>query len=329
MIQLMMAAALAVLAAARLPALLRRRSDTVFTAAVCAGGAALLTSPDVYVFTDHLLGGFNLARLLMEALMVLGLWFLRKALLQAVTPNVAPGPLRTIPLYAALGLLVVLFALIGPTRTTTNWGDEFEGIVPAALFSVTGILFIAWVCGEIAVVCLTQLRKLKGSFRVGFTMVSTGCAVGSVTMTVMSVGVLAHTLPALEPLHWHSPDGYRVLELISISLVGIGLTITAVKGHRSRTGIARWEKQTLARVEPIRESVLRGAGLKRTLQSDDTAPVQDRLHRMIVEIWDAELAAGNNSVLTPEQRAYLLVVEHKLDMEHIPTDGALPDRHLT
>jgi hypothetical protein len=38
---------------------------------------------------------------------------------------------------------------------------------------------------------------------------------------------------------------------------------------------------------------------------------------MIVEIWDAELAAGaGSSVLTPGQRNYLLDVERKLDLEH-------------
>jgi len=317
MIQLLMAAALAVLAAARLPVLLRQRNDTVFVAAVCACGAALLTNPGVYLFADHSLGGFNLARLLMQALMILGLWFLRKALLQAVAPHKTLDLLRRLPLFAALALLVVFFVMIGPTTTTVTWGDEFEDRLPGALFSVTGITFIAWVCGEIAVVCLMHLHILKGAFRFGFTMVSIGCAVGCAAMSMMTVTVLAHALPALEPLQWDSLDGYRVLELISIALVGVGLTITAVKGHRSRAMIARWERETLTKVEPIRVQALRGAGLLRTLEPDDSAPLQDRLHRMIVEIWDAELAAGaGRTVLTAEQKTYLLDVERKLDLEY-------------
>jgi hypothetical protein len=37
---------------------------------------------------------------------------------------------------------------------------------------------------------------------------------------------------------------------------------------------------------------------------------------MIVEIWDAELAAGaSRSALTPGDRAYLLTVECDLDLE--------------
>jgi hypothetical protein len=317
MIQLLMAAALAVLAGARLPALIRHKSDTVFTAAACAGGSALLTNPGVYAFVDRLTGGFNLARLLMQALMVLGLWFLRKALLQAVAPHTAPGPLRQLPLYLTLCLLVVLFVFIGPTSTTTTWGNDFEDELIPALFSVTGTAFISWVCGEIAAVCMAYLPKLQGAFRRGFTMVGAGCAIGCLTMASMSMGVLAHAIPVLESLNWRNPEGYRVLELVSIGLVGVGLTVTAVTGHRTRTRIARWEREALTQVEPIRAQALREAGLQRTLESDESAPVQDRLHRMIVEIWDAELAAGaGSSVLTPGQRNYLLDVERKLDLEH-------------
>lgn len=317
MIQLMMAAALAVLAAVRLPVLIRNRSDTVFVAAVCAGSAAAMTNPDVYVVIDAALGGFNLARLLLMFLMVLGLWFLRRGLLHAVAPDTTPGLLRQAPLYTTLALLTALFISLAPGATTITWGDDYEGRITGALFSATGIVFVAWVCGEIAAVCLTHLRDLKGSFRLGFAMVCAGCTVGCLMMTVMAVGVLARALPVLEPLHWRNPDGYRILQLISIALVGAGLTITAVTGHRSRIKTARWEKEALTVITPIRAAVLAKAGLQRTLQSDESAPVQDRLHRMIVEIWDAELAAGPlRSVLTPEQRVYLLDVERRLDLEH-------------
>ncbi|ACL42161.1 hypothetical protein Achl_4210 (plasmid) [Pseudarthrobacter chlorophenolicus A6] len=316
MMQLLMAAALAVLACARIPVLRRNRKDTVFVAAVLACGAALLTDPDVYVAVDHAIGGINLARLIMQMLMVLGLWFLRSALLHAVAPGTRNTLLRRSPLLVALGLLVVFFLMVGPTHTTTTWGDEFEGEITGALFSVTGIAFISWVCGEIAVVCFSYLRRLRGTFRRGFTMVGTGCTVGCLTMAMMAYGVIAHALPGVDPLPWMTPDVYHGLELLSIADVGIGLTMTAVAGHRRRVRIARWEKEAFEMVQPIREHALRVAGLQRTLEADDEAPLQDRLHRMIVEIWDAELAAGGDSVLTPEWRAYLLEVERKLDMEH-------------
>lgn len=318
MIQLLMAAALAILAAARMPVLVRKGRDTVFVAAVLACGAALLTNPGVYVFTDRALGGFNLARIIMQALMVLGLWFLRKALLRAVAPEDDSGNmLRRVPLFVTLALLVIFFIIIGPSPTTTTWGDDHERTVPGALFSVSGIAFISWICGEIALVCWRHLPGMRGVFRPGFSMVAAGCTIGSLTMAYMALDVLSHALPAL-PVHYSDDlTTFRILELISISLVGIGLTLTAVTGQRRRTRIAKWEREALTMVEPIRVRALEKAGLDRTLESDADAAPQDRLHRLLVEIWDAQLKAGGDTpVITREERAYLLSVEEKLDLDH-------------
>lgn len=318
MIQILMAAALAVLAAARLPVLVRKGRDTVFVAAVLACGAALLTNPGVYLVTDRALGGFNLARIIVQALMILGLWFLRKALLHAVAPEAdKEGFLRRMPLIIALAALVIFFVMLGPTTTTTTWGDDYEKTLVGALFSDAGIAFISWICAEIAVVCLRHLPGMSGVFRPGFVMVAAGCGLGSLTMAYMALDVVSHALPSFR-LHYPGDiNTFRVLELISISLVGIGLTLTAVTGQRRRQRIARWERDALDKVAPIRERALQKAGLQRTLESDDDAPIQDRLHRLLVEIWDAQLAAGGNtSVITREERAYLLSVEEKLDLDH-------------
>jgi hypothetical protein len=318
MIQLLMAAALAMLAAARLPVLVRKGRDTVFIAAVLACGASLLTNPGVYTVADRALGGFNLARLIMQALMVLGLWYLRKALLHAVAPEAGSGSvLRRLPLFVALALLVVFFIMIGPTTTTTTWGDDHEKTVVGALFSFSGIAFISWICGEIAMVCWRHLPGMRGVFRPGFSMVAAGCTIGSLTMAYMALDVVSHAVPVL-PIHYsHDINGFRILELLSISLVGIGLTTTAVGGQRRRNRIAKWERDALTAVEPIRERALEKAGLERTLESDANAPAQDRLHRLLVEIWDAQLKAGAETpVITREEREYLLSVEEKLDLDH-------------
>lgn len=317
MIQLLMAAALATLAAARLPVLVRKGRDTVFIAAVLACGAALLSNPGVYTVTDRALGGINLARLAMQSLMVLGLWFLRKALLHAVAPEVKGNILRRLPLFAALVLLVVFFIIIGPTTTTTTWGDQYENNIRGALFSITGIGFISWICGEIALVCARHVPGMRGIFRPGFIMVALGCGTGCLTMAYMGLHVLSHAIP-LGIIHYAGElTIFRILELISIALVGIGLTMTAVTGQRRRRRIARWEREALGIVAPIRERALLKAGLQRTLESDQDAPAQDRLHRLLVEIWDAQLAAGGETpVITPEERRYLLSVEEHLDLDH-------------
>lgn len=313
MMQLLMAGALAVLAAARMPVLIRHGSDTVFNAAVVTGIAATLTNPGVYLAVDPLLGGFNLTRLIFQILMVVGLWFLRTALLQAVAPDTNR---KQYILYLAIGVMVSFFILLGPTTTTSTWGDEHESKLAGAAMSFTGIAFTAWICGDIAAGCMKSIPRLRGAFRPGFVLVAAGCALGSLTMAALSLAVLSNAVPVLTIFKWHM-DGYRALELASIALVGVGLTLTAVTGHHGRRRIAKWERDALAAVEPIRERALKTAGLHRTLEADANAPVADRLHRMVVEIWDAELAAGGSrQVLSPDERAFLLAVEEKLDLNH-------------
>ena len=63
MMQFLMAGALFLLAVARVPAVARNGKDPVFLAAMFAGLSSVLGNPGVYLFTDALLGGINLAKL--------------------------------------------------------------------------------------------------------------------------------------------------------------------------------------------------------------------------------------------------------------------------
>jgi hypothetical protein len=107
-----------------------------------------------------------------------------------------------------------------------------------------------------------------------------------------------------------------MLEMFAIVLVGVGLTLPAVAGRAARRLASLRMLRTIAKVEPIRVKALKNADMARLLETDAAARPQERLHRMIVEIWDAELAAGaSRSALTPDDRAYLLTVESDLDLE--------------
>lgn len=317
MTQLLMAAALFLLALARIPALIKNGRDTVFLAAAYACASSTLTNPDVYVFVDPLLGGINLTKLALNSLMMIGLWYLRTAIVDAVAPEPsrrAPW-VRRLPLIVMLALQALFFILTGPTTTTTSWGVDYHYLVPGACFSLMLIAFIAWSCGEIAWACFKFVPRMRRSFRVGFSMVGLGCIISVIAITKMGMDVLASAFPALKPLGGAAGTPFAVLEMIAIVLVGVGLTIPAVAGRVARAKTARWEQLILATVEPIRERVLMNASMDRTLEVDATALPQERLHRMIVEIWDAELAAGQDHALTADERDYLLTVESKLDLE--------------
>ena len=314
MTQILMAAALFLLAGARVPAHRRNRSDLVFLLAAYGCIGSLLMSPAVYVPVDALLGGMNLIKLILNSLMIISLWYLRLAAYAAIAPQAGSGVprwKRTLPLTITLTLQTLFFLLTGPTVTTPAWGI-YEDRFPALLFSMMLTIFISSVSAEIAVICFRYIPRMSWSFRIGFAMLGAGCISGFLAMAEMCLSQLTRHLPFAGQLV--SPDfPYHELELAATVLAGVGLIIPAVAGAVHRRRLRRWNAETIARVESIWAKALQSTSLDRSLQSDPQARVQDRLHRMIVEIRDAELAAGSSaSFLTDEDRRYLLSVEAKL-----------------
>jgi hypothetical protein len=317
MTQLLMAAALFVLAAARVPALRRNGSDTVFLAAVFAGASSLLLNPAIYMAADSALGGINLAKLALNSFMIVGLWFLRNAVLSAIAPEAdTRSPwVRRMPLIITLALQTVFFALTGPTVSTTTWGTDYHHLLPAALFSAMMIIFIAWSCGEIAWKCLRYVPRMRRSFKVGFSMVGLGSLISVVVMGKMIQEAFSGFITPLQSFGVQNFP-FAAAEMLAIMLVGVGLTIPAVAGRSERKQSALRLDRTVAKVAAIRERALNNADLERILKTDEGATPQERMHRMIVEIWDAELAAGTGkTVLTSEDRAYLLLVESDFELE--------------
>jgi len=316
MIQLVMAAVLFVLAAARIPAMGRKGRDTVFLAALFAGVGSVLMSPAVYAAVDSSIGGINLAKLALHTSFIIGLWNLRLAVLEAIMPaDTRRALLRSLPLILTLALQLMFFVLTGPTTTTDSWG-LYHDRLPAALFSTVMIAFIGWVCFGVAVACVRYIPRMRRSFKVGFTMVGAGCVLGLIVAIKFTIGLLAIPMPVLAAVPIPSDAAIRVVEMFTIVLVGAGLTVPAMAGRTSRNRQARWEADTLAGVEPIRERVLQHLGADRILEKDPAAPARERLHRMIVEVWDAELASGGT--LTTDERTFLLAAEERLDLNRTP-----------
>jgi hypothetical protein len=316
MIQLLAAAVLAVLAAARIPAMMRNRRDTVFLSALYASACSVLMSPEVYATVDHRIGGINLANLALHSSMIFSLWYLRRAVLEAIVPaSTRRALVRSLPLTLTLALQLMFFILTGPTTTTNSWG-LYHDRLPAALFSAVLIVFMGWVCSGVAVACFRYTPRMRRSFKVGFIMVGAASVLGLFVTIKFTIGLLSVPIPALLAVPVPSDAVIRVMEVITLIVGGAGLTLPAVAGRTRLKKQARWAAETLAGVEPIRERILQHSGPERFLESDPAAPARERLHRMIVEVWDAELASGGT--LTAQERTFLLAAEEQLDLNRLP-----------
>ncbi|QOD06100.1 hypothetical protein [Pseudarthrobacter sp. BIM B-2242] len=308
---LVMTLALFGLAAARVKPLRANGRDDVFAAAMFAGVSTLLVDTRVYFVVDQVLGGVNVTKLLINSLMVVGLWYLHCAALSAMSPaDTRPAWLRTMPLWLNLALQPVFFVLAGLTPTNPVWTGTHPNRIASALFSMLTLIFIAWACGKIAWVCLRYVPRMRQSFRVGFSMVGLGCALTLPIMAEMILGEIHQAFPSA-PSALGLPT--HLLEMIAIVLVGVGLTIPPVAGRISTRRTSRRLEEALIRVAAIRDKTLQVEGGNRSLLSTDHDNPHENLHRMIVEIWDAELAAGRNgSRLSTEDRDYMLLVESEL-----------------
>ncbi|MDF9752760.1 hypothetical protein [Arthrobacter sp. ES3-54] len=316
MIQLVAAAVLFVLAAARIPAMMRNRRDTVFLSALFAGAGSVLMSPAVYAAVDAHIGGINLAKLALHSSMIFSLWYLRRSVLEAIVPaGTRRALVVSLPLTLTLALELMFFVLTGPTTTTDSWGLYHERL-PAALFSAVLIAYTGWVCFGVAVACFRYIPRMRRSFKVGFTMVGAASVLALFVTIKFTIGLLFVPIPALLAIPVPSDTIIRVVEMLTLILGGAGLTVPAVAGHTRLKRQARWATDTLAGVEPIRDRVLQHAGADRLLESDPAAPTGERLHRMIVEVWDAELASGGT--MTAQERTFLLAAEEQLDLNRLP-----------
>ncbi len=317
MMQFVMAGALFLLALARIPAVRANGRDPVFQAAVFSGASSLLGNPGLYLAVDAVLGGFNLTKLAINSLMIIGLWYLRAAVVHAISPAAdrRPAWVRLMPPAVTLALQTAFFFLAGPLPSTATWG-EYHLLPFATLFSLMVILFVAWTSGEIAWACFRFVPRMRRSFRLGFSMLGLGSLISVLTVTLMAIELCRPFpwLPQIGPAS-ATPPPFHLMEVFAIGLTGVGLTIPAVAGRVARRRDALRLGRTIEKVGIIREKALRNTDMERILKTDAAALPQERLHRMIVEIWDAELAARGNPALDADDRAYVLLVESDFGLE--------------
>jgi len=320
MIQLFMAAALFALAAARVPALRRNGSDTVFMAGLFAGLSSLLLSPMVYYAVDPFIGGVNISKLLLNSFMIVGLWYLRTAVINAVSPEKDSRPdwLRRLPLTVSLLVQALFFALAGFAPTTTLWAKEDHNPLFAVLFALVMLFFIAWSSAQITWTCFRYVPQMRRSFRVGFSMVGLGTFISVLVMADMSFFSLNDVFRWVDQRHPLADLPFHAIEMVVVVLVGVGLTIPPVAGNMARRRAAARLDRTIEKVDLIRGRALADHPTERMLKIDEDATAQERLHRMIVEVWDAELAAATSgspdSLLSREDRDYMLLVERDFDL---------------
>ena len=294
MIQDISAAVIWCLALCLLPDLKRRKDQSILVAAVTIATALTLNVDRIYIAGDQLLGNRNFLDLIANIFMVVGIYFLSRAILRAADVR------ETVDIHNRAGLLVlgivvvaliVTFSLVDAPRTSTSFMRNFGSQWPAAVYSSVQFLYIGAVVAITGFTCFRFRGEMaKPYFRVAFVFIGLGCALAVVlVLAVLGMDVL-HLMGELEAMTRLSYV-YDAAEVGAMVFLCAGLALPPVARRLERRSDARatsilverlsgpWDRITAERSE-IRLKVSQTA-----INRHDAS--KRRLHRMLVEIQDA------------------------------------------
>jgi hypothetical protein len=294
MIQGIAAAVIWSLALCLLPDLRRRKDKSILVAALTIAASLTLNVDGIYVAGDQLLGNRNLLDLVANVLMVVGIYFLSRAILRAA--NVS----ETVDIHNRAGqvvsgmvivALIISFSLVDAPWKSTSFMRDFGSQWAAAVYSSVQFLYIGVVVAITGFTCFKFRGEMaKPYFRVAFVFIGVGCAMAVVlVLAVLGMNVL-HLVGELEAMTRLSYV-YDAAEVGAMAFLCVGLALPPVARRLERRADARatavlvervsgpWDRITSERSE-IR------LNLAQTAVRRHDAPKR-RLHRMLVEIQDA------------------------------------------
>ncbi|MET3718935.1 hypothetical protein [Arthrobacter sp. UYEF21] len=294
MIQDIAAAVIWCLALCLLPDIKRRKDQSILAAAITIATALTLNVDRIYIAGDQLLGNRNLLDLVANIFMVIGIYFLSRAILRAADVS------ETVDIHNRVGqsvlgivvvALIVSFSLVDAPRTSTSFMRDYGSQWPAAVYSGVQFLYIGAVVAITGFTCFRFRGEMaKPYFRVAFVFIGLGCALAVVlVLAVLGMDVL-HLMGELEAMSRLSYV-YDAAEVGAMVFLCVGLALPPVARRLERRSDARaaavlveqlsepWDRITSERSE------LR-LNLTQTAIDRRDAPKR-RLHRMLVEIQDA------------------------------------------
>ncbi|SDW85695.1 hypothetical protein SAMN04487912_105107 [Arthrobacter sp. cf158] len=295
MIQIVAAALIWLLVICLLPGIRRRRDHSVLTAAITISVSLTLNIDQVYLGIDSALGGRNLADLLANISMVVGIYFLSRAIIRAATPDGTAGKRDrgglTLLAVVIMGLAASFSAIVtqgSSTRFMVDYGDQSA----AALYSSIQFVYIGYVVGVTGLTCFHfRGDMLRPFFRTAFTCIGVGCVFAFLLVILVLVMDILHLQGRLDAMRAISPvyDATVVAAMFFLCL-GLGIPPVARRVLRHRESVTEdelirslmkiWEKTTKKR-----QDVRLAQGAEMISQQDRA----QRLHRMLVEVQDALL----------------------------------------
>ena len=273
----------------------RHGKDTsILWASVQISISLLLNLNPVYMSTDRLLGGRNYSDLAANLLLLVGVYFLARAIHRAASPapefGGSPRVLGSAAVVIAVTAAATSFWFIEAPTTSTAFMQVYGAQPVAALYSAVQYVYIGCVMATAGWTCF-KFRKSwsAGVYKAAFALVGWGCV--SAVLLVIHVLLLdaLHLLGEKETMR--SLSGlYTALNSATFALLCTGLALPPAKRRILTILDATRTKSVLAELMPVwRNAVVGNSGVTldtRVVENRDHRP-RRQLHRMIVEIQDS------------------------------------------
>ncbi|MGX5771773.1 hypothetical protein ACWKWN_13565 [Microbacterium trichothecenolyticum] len=293
----------------------RGRADrSILWSALTIAGAMTLNIDGLYRWVDHLLGGANLVTLVADLALMLGIFFLGRAVAKATEyrPRVVRFALGRVVLSVALVCTVVAFAFVDRGVTTTTFMLNFGTQPAAAAYSMTQFAYDAIVLTAMAAVATRQIR-LGRVDRLPAVSLLIGSALGLVLAAVVIAMDIAHLVGDIS-LMLGLGVAYSPLFLSTFLFLCLGLASQpAMRWMRARSR-ASATRRLVAQTTPIwQRAILVRPGMSQQDAGFSAADGETRLHRQLVEIRDAAVdprvlfeLSNAESVIVDAAEAHLL-----------------------
>lgn len=290
MIQRLVAALMWVLVASLLILRRGRAERSITYAAITIAVAMTLNVDEVYVAADAVLGGTNMATLLSDVLLMIGLFFLGRGIMKAgiYRPAVVRIAVSRPALLVALAGLSVAFLLIRRGATTTTFMRRLGAQPAAATYSIIDFGYCGIVVAAMMILAVRQFRLGGGIDRIPASLLLVGSASGIALCTAVWIMDLAHVSGDLD-LMISVGAAYGPLTLLTFVFLCAGLAGQPAIRNVGRRVRRRQTSRLVEQLEPVwRRATLVRPGLSQTNSlSTSMDDPETRLHREVVEIRDA------------------------------------------
>ena len=293
----------------------RKRADRSITYAAIAIAIAMTLNVDaVYAAVDPVLGGTNIATLIADALLMIGLFFLGRGVMR--TGEYRPWLVRAVvsrpTLLASLAAITIAFSFIDRGTTTTRFMADLGAQPATAIYSIINFAYGGIVIATMMVLAARQYRSNHGIHRLPAALLTLGSAFGVMlclavlTMDIAHVTGLIALMRAVQPI-------YSPLSLLTFLLLCAGFVAQPVVRRAQRYARRRRTAALANRLEPLWQRATRvRPGLSQAEPLTASDDPEGRLHREIVEIRDAMIDSRITFTITDAEQALLEQAEQHL-----------------